>query len=240
MKGTAGIVLAGGRSTRMGSPKAALEWRGSTLLEGVVDAVGRATGRVVVVRAPGQELPALPAGVAVVEDARRDRGPLEAMLAGMRAVAAEAEIVFVAAVDLPFLHPAIVSRVIRALGPGLDAAVPIVAGRPQPLAAAYRIGLLPLVAELAGGPTRRMGELLDRARVARLDEAVLLADPAVAAADPRLAGLGDLDTPADLARARARTSQPMRENGTGRPASTPSSSSATQASADAPASEVTA
>jgi molybdopterin-guanine dinucleotide biosynthesis protein A len=238
MKRTAGIVLAGGRSTRMGSPKAALEWRGSTLLEGVVEAVGRATGRVVVVRAPGQELPALPAGVAVVEDARRDRGPLEAMLAGMRAVAAEAEIVFVAAVDLPFLHPAIVSRVIRALGPGLDGAVPVVAGRPQPLAAAYRIGLLPLVAELAGGPTRRMGELLDRARVARLDEAMLLADPAVAAADPRLAGLGDLDTPADLARARA--AQPMRENGTGRPASTPSTSSATQASAVAPASEVTA
>jgi molybdopterin-guanine dinucleotide biosynthesis protein A len=240
MKGTAGIVLAGGRSTRMGSPKAALEWRGSTLLEGVVDAVGRATGRVVVVRAPGQELPALPAGVAVVEDARRDRGPLEAMLAGMRAVAAEAEIVFVASVDLPFLHPAIVSRVIRALGPGLDAAVPVVAGWPQPLAAAYRIGLLPLVAELAGGPTRRMGELLDRARVARLDEAALLADPAVAASDPRLVGLGDVDTPADLARARARDAQPMRENGTGRPASTPSTSSATQASAVAPASEVTA
>ena len=28
----AGIVLAGGRSTRMGRPKAALEWHGSTLL----------------------------------------------------------------------------------------------------------------------------------------------------------------------------------------------------------------
>ena len=158
----------------------------------------------------------------------------------MRAVAAEAEVVFVAAVDLPFLHPAIVSRVIRALGPGDDAAVPVVAGRPQPLAAAYRIGLLPLVAELAAGPARRMGDLLDRARVAPLDEAALLADPAVAAADPGLAGLGDLDTPADLGRARARAAQPMRENGTGRPASTPSTSSATQASAVAPASEVTA
>ena len=236
MKGTAGIVLAGGRSSRMGTPKAALEWQGSTLLERVVDAVGRATGQVVVVRAPGQALPALPAGVALVEDARPDRGPLEAMLAGMRAVEAEAEVVFVAAVDLPFLHPAIVAGVIRAAGPGVDAAVPVADGRPQPLAAAYRMGLLPLVAELADGPTRRMGELLDRARVAWLDGAVLLADPAVAAADPGLAGLRDLDTPADLARA----DQLMRENGTGRPASTPSTSSATQASAVAPAREVTA
>ena len=176
----------------------------------------------------------------MVEDARPGRGPLEAMLAGMRAVEDAAGIVFVAAVNLPFLHPALVSRVIGAVGPGADAAVPVVAGRPQPLAAAYRIGLLPLVAELAAGPARRMGDLLDRARVAPLDEAALLADPAVAAADPRLAGLGDLDTPADLGRARARAAQPMRENGTGRPASTPSTSSATQASAVAPASEVTA
>ena len=139
----------------------------------------------------------------------------------MRAVEAEAGIVFVAAVDLPFLHPAIVARVIRAVGPAVDAAVPVAGGRPQPLAAAYRIGLLPVVAELAGGPTRRMGELLDRTRVAWLDEAALLADPAVAAADPGLAGLRDLDTPADLAGARARAAQLRRENGTGRPASTP-------------------
>ncbi len=240
MKGTAGIVLAGGRSSRMGTPKAAIEWQGSTLLARVVDAVGRAAGRVVVVSAPGQDLPALPAGVAVVEDARRDRGPLEAMLAGMRAAPAEAAIVFVAAVDLPFLHPAIVARIIRAVGSDADAAVPVVGGRPQPLAAAYRIELLPLVAELADGPTRRMGDLLGRIRVARLDEAVLLADPAVAAADPRLVGLWDLDTPADLAGARARAAQDMREKGTGRPASTAFSSSATQASAVAPAREVTA
>lgn len=240
MEGTAGIVLAGGRSARMGTPKATLEWEGSTLLARVVDAVGRATGRVVVVRSPGQALPALPAGVTMVQDARRDRGPLEAMLAGLKAVEADAEIAFVAAVDLPFLHPAIVARVIRSVGPGVDAAVPVVAGRPQPLAAAYRVGLLPVVAELADGATRRMGELLDRVRVVRLDEAALLADPVVAAADPRLAGLRDLDTPADLADARARAAQLMRENGTGRPASTPSASSATQASAVAPAREVTA
>ena len=32
MEDHAGIVLAGGRSSRMGAPKAALEWHGSTLL----------------------------------------------------------------------------------------------------------------------------------------------------------------------------------------------------------------
>jgi molybdopterin-guanine dinucleotide biosynthesis protein A len=43
----------------MGTPKAALEWHGSTLLRRVTGIVARATGDpVVVVRAPGQELPA--------------------------------------------------------------------------------------------------------------------------------------------------------------------------------------
>src|SRR5215216_2435918 len=66
----AGVVLAGGRSTRMGRPKANLEWHGSTLLHRVTGIVGRAVdGAVVVVRAPDQELPELPPGVRVVEDA---------------------------------------------------------------------------------------------------------------------------------------------------------------------------
>jgi CTP:molybdopterin cytidylyltransferase MocA len=39
-----GIVLAGGRSTRMGSAKAALEWHGSTLLRRVAAIVGRVAG----------------------------------------------------------------------------------------------------------------------------------------------------------------------------------------------------
>jgi molybdopterin-guanine dinucleotide biosynthesis protein A len=53
----AGLVLAGGRSSRMGVPKAALEWHGSTLLRRTCGVLQRAGLQpVVVVRAPGQEL----------------------------------------------------------------------------------------------------------------------------------------------------------------------------------------
>ena len=52
----------------MGSPKAALEWHGSTLLRRTVGILARATGGpVVVVRAWGQELPPLPPDVEVVD-----------------------------------------------------------------------------------------------------------------------------------------------------------------------------
>src|SRR4029077_17322322 len=85
MHDAAAIVLAGGRSSRMGSPKAALGCHGSTLLRGVAGIVARAVdGPVIVVRAPGQELPALPPSVEVVEDARQGRGPLPGPDAGRR------------------------------------------------------------------------------------------------------------------------------------------------------------
>ena len=44
MAQAAAIVLAGGRSSRMGSPKAELEWHGSTLLRRVTGLVARADG----------------------------------------------------------------------------------------------------------------------------------------------------------------------------------------------------
>src|SRR6266581_6089080 len=101
----AGIVLAGGRSSRMGTPKAALEWHGSTLLRRTAGVLARMVdGPVVVVRAPGQALPALPAQVEVVEDPREGLGPLQGLAAGLAAAADRAEIAFVCSTDMPFLH----------------------------------------------------------------------------------------------------------------------------------------
>jgi molybdopterin-guanine dinucleotide biosynthesis protein A len=228
----AGIVLAGGRSTRMGRPKAGLAWEGTTLLGAVVTALAPVVARVIVVRAPGQELPALPAGILVTEDQVAGRGPLEGIRAGMSAAGDHPRVV-VAAVDLPFLGPALVARLLAALTGDADAAVPVVGGRPQPLLAAYRTVLLPEVARLLDAGERRAGALLEGRRVAWLDEAALRDDPAVRAADPGLAGVRDVDTPQDY-----RAAQSSRDTGTGAPAATPAPSSGSQASTRAPASEV--
>ena len=80
----AGVVLAGGRSSRMGRPKSGLEWHGATLLFRTAAVVARAvTGPVVVVRAPGQELPALPDGVQTVDDPVEGLGPMQGVAAGL-------------------------------------------------------------------------------------------------------------------------------------------------------------
>src|SRR5262245_27782603 len=98
----------------MGAAKAGLEWHGSTLLYRAAALMTRTVGGpVVVVAAPGQELPELPAGVAVAEDPVEGLGPMQGLAVGLATVADEAESAFVCSTDLPFLHPAYVRRVLR-------------------------------------------------------------------------------------------------------------------------------
>jgi molybdopterin-guanine dinucleotide biosynthesis protein A len=205
MATAAGIVLAGGRSSRMGTPKAGLEWHGSTLLRRIVGIVDRSVdGPVIVVRAPGQELPALPADVEVVEDAEEGRGPLQGLAAGLGAARERAEVAYATSTDVPFLHPMFVRRVLATLRADVDVVLPHVGGYPQPLAAAYRVELLDVVERLIAEDRMRPAFLFEASRVRRLDAAELLADPALAALDPDLDSVLNLNEPDDYATARAR------------------------------------
>ena len=205
MPGSAGVVLAGGRSSRMGTPKAALEWHGSTLLWRTVAILARATGGpVVVVRAPGQALPPLPPGTEVVADPREGLGPVQGLAAGLAALAGRVELAFVSATDMPFLHPAFVRRVLAAVADGADVGLPVARGYPQPLAAAYRVALAPLAGELVARQRLRPAFLFEACAVARLDEAALRADAVLAALDPGLDSLVNVNEPAGYQAARAR------------------------------------
>jgi molybdopterin-guanine dinucleotide biosynthesis protein A len=205
MAEAAGIVLAGGRSSRMGTSKAALEWHGSTLLRRVTGILARVVdGPVVVARAPGQALPELPPGVEVVEDEIEGRGPLQGLAGALAAVADRATVAYVSSTDVPLLHPRFVRRVLDAVDEETDVALPEVGGFPQPLAAAYRTGLLALVERLVAEDRLRPAFLFEACRVRRLDEAALLEDPALAALDPALESVLNLNEPADYQRARVR------------------------------------
>jgi molybdenum cofactor guanylyltransferase len=205
MPGCAGVVLAGGRSSRMGTPKAALEWHGSTLLRRTAGVIARVVdGPIVVVRAPGQELPELPLGVEVVEDPAEGKGPVQGIAAGLAALTGRAEVAFVCSTDMPFLHPAFVRRVMRAVLDGADVGLPVARGYPQPLAAAYRVTLAPVAERLVAEERLRPAFLLDGCVVERLDEDKLRADPVLAAADPELESVVNVNEPADYAAARER------------------------------------
>ncbi|MPZ00178.1 MAG: NTP transferase domain-containing protein [Actinophytocola sp.] len=209
-RAAAGVVLAGGRSTRMGTAKAALEWHGSTLLRRVTGVVGRAVdGPVIVVRAPGQELPALDPRVLVHDDPAEGRGPMQGLAVGLAAAAEHAPFAFVCSTDLPFLHSAFVAAVLRGFGPGepeghTDVVLPHVGGYRQPMAAGYRTDLAPRVEKLIDAGRMRPAHLFEEVTVRQLDEAMLLADPRLADADPELDSVLNVNAPEDYRAARAR------------------------------------
>jgi molybdopterin-guanine dinucleotide biosynthesis protein A len=96
------MVLAGGRSTRMGRDKALLDWRGRPLLERQLDAL-RAAG-VDDVRVSGDR-----PDYGGVADARPGLGPLGGLAGVAGAVAGEADLVVIP-VDMPLLGAALLRR----------------------------------------------------------------------------------------------------------------------------------
>ncbi len=189
----------------MGTPKAALEWHGSTLLRRTIGVIARVVdGPVVVVRAPGQELPALPAGVEVADDPREGKGPIQGIAVGLAALTGRAEVAFVSSTDMPFLHPAFVRRVLRTAQDGADVGLPVARGFPQPLAASYRVQLAQIAERLVEQDRLRPAFLFDECVVERMDEAALRADPVLAALDPELESVLNVNEPADYAAARGR------------------------------------
>lgn len=196
------ILLLGGRSSRMGSPKADLDWHGTPLSVHMAGLLGAAVdGPVVAVAQPDAPAPAMPPGVELVRDAVHDEGPLRGLEAGLAAHEGRADRVFAAAIDLPLLAPALVRGLLAVLDdPGVDAAVPVIDGRRQPLAAAYRTAVLPVLRDLLARGERSATALTAAVPVRLLDEAALRALPGVAAADPDLRSLAGANTPDEWAR----------------------------------------
>ena len=139
----AGIVLAGGQSTRLGRDKASELVKSRSLLQRVLDRLDGFVDEYVVVTAPGQELAPLFASrpISTVEDAYPGAGPLGGLYTGLSSMAAPRAIAV--ACDMPLLKPALLSLLLR-LQPGHDAVVPRNA-LPEPLCAVYAAACLPAV-----------------------------------------------------------------------------------------------
>lgn len=185
-----GVVLCGGQSSRMGRPKAWLPFGVELMLPRVVRLLSEAVAPVVVVAAPGQDVPPLPSGIDIVRDPEQGRGPLQGLAAGLEALRGHAEAAYLSSCDVPFLQPAFVRRLIELLGDHIIC-VPDIGGYRHPLAAVYRL-------EVAAVASRLLSE--NRLRPAFLFEEVptrIVGPEEMADADPTFQTLRNLNTPAD-------------------------------------------
>jgi len=133
MKAIAGFILAGGRSSRMGTDKAFLELGGRPLIAGAVKLAHEVAAEVKIVGDPEK----FSAYGPVVADVYRDRGPLGGIHAALKETDAEWNLIL--GVDLPFLTAAFLEYLLkRAQSADAMVTVPSTGGYLQPLCAVYR------------------------------------------------------------------------------------------------------
>lgn len=156
-----GIVLCGGRSRRMGTPKAWLPFGSEYLLQRMARIVAGVVQPVVVAARRGQALPPLPGDVVLAYDAVENKGPLAGLAAGFEVLADHCEAAFVTSCDHPLLQPHFVKRLIELLGedPGV---VPIHEERVYPLTAVYRLDTRAILTELLTQEDLRVRNFVDR------------------------------------------------------------------------------
>ena len=148
MEKTGGLILCGGKSSRMGFDKGALRFEGETLLQRVLGRMRQVASPVVVCFSATAPAPLLPPDVLVARDEQPERGPLWGLLEGFRVLAGKAEQALVLPVDMPFFTVDWLRRLEAGLE-GQRACLCQWEGYVNALTAAYRMDLLPKLDALA-------------------------------------------------------------------------------------------
>jgi molybdopterin-guanine dinucleotide biosynthesis protein A len=203
-----GILLAGGRSRRMGRDKAWERLAGRPLVLWVLDVLKEVSQEQLVVARDAQQARRLEElGVPVVVDRFEARGPLTGIHAGL--AESKTDLCLVVACDLPLVRPALLELLAAAVGP-MHAALPYVGEGPpparlgamtardaglQPLLAAYRRSCLPALEKLL-----RAGPMPTTALISLL-KAKMLPPEIWREADPDGRSFYNVNTPEDLAEA---------------------------------------
>ena len=190
-----GIVLAGGRSQRLGRVKALENIGGRPLAHRVIDRISQVTEEIVVVVAEQSQADALhlEEGHRVALDRYPGGGALGGIFTGL--TAARHQWGIAVACDMPFLNLALLRRML-CLRQGADAVVPMLRGWPEPTHAIYSKTCLPFMEERLLADDRKITRFFEKVRVTYLPE------KEVAALDPYFLSFFNVNTPQDLARAR--------------------------------------
>ncbi|WP_026698001.1 molybdenum cofactor guanylyltransferase [Alkalicoccus chagannorensis] len=167
---TAGILLAGGRSTRMGSMKALLQIGDKTAAGHVLQTLQDTTEKQICIANEPDALSFLPVRVTV--DLRPHEGPLAGIETGMETV--DASYYVTAACDMPLIDPRILQWMIhQAAEKQADILLPHIDGRDQPLCAVYSRSTLPAVKASLDAGIRAVKPLFDQMHTVRISESEL-------------------------------------------------------------------
>lgn len=189
-----GVLLAGGKSRRMGADKRFLAVGEETLLERSCNLLSKIFEHVCIVIA--QDSQPLEAHVPVIRDLVPSCGSLGGLYTGLHQ--ATTEHIFLAACDMPFLHPALVQHIVSQKDE-MDVVLAYWDGRPQPTHAVYSQNCLPVIEELIGDEDLKIQRLIETPAL----RVRLITEDQIRQIDPEGRSFLNVNTPFDLDRARS-------------------------------------
>jgi molybdopterin-guanine dinucleotide biosynthesis protein A len=187
-----GVILAGGKSLRMGRDKAFLELGGTAVIERVISALGGITERLIIVT--DDPLKYAGYGLETASDIYPGVGVLGGIHTGLSYMREDSG--FFCACDMPFINPDLVKFIIEKRGRA-SAAVPRVGGELEPLFAVYSKNCLKPAEDAIKAGEKRIISFFDNIKVKEIPEAE------IKSIDPDLLSFMNLNTPEDLKRAGA-------------------------------------
>ena len=202
--GATGLILAGGKSTRLGRDKALLPWPSesseTTLLYHVHTVLASVCAEVIVV---GNRADLT--GFTVVPDVSAVGSSLTGLVSGLQA--ARTPLALAVACDMPFLNAQLLQALVALASGAWDAVAPVIRKEPETLHTVYHRRSLATATQMLQAGDLKLARLLQRLRVRRvsLDE--------VRELDPDLASFENVNTAEELSQARARARSRMPNSG---------------------------
>ncbi|HEY31969.1 MAG TPA: molybdenum cofactor guanylyltransferase [Dehalococcoidia bacterium] len=197
---TSAIVLAGGRSRRLGDNKVMKTVGSKSLLEQVVSCVVSLSDEIVIVAA--EERLVLPLtgypNLRVVTDIYPGKGPLGGIYTGLKVSAAFRNLVVAA--DMPFLNKALL-RYMLGLANGVDLVAPRIGDQVEPLHAVYTRSCLAQIEQMLSEGELGVHRLFPRVNVRYVDE------DEIKRFDPTQLSFFNVNTESDLEVAREMASR---------------------------------
>lgn len=190
----ASIVLAGGRSSRLGQDKISLVIGGEGLLQRTIDHLKQLNQEIILVLAQGQSLPEFDSStdVRLVMDVELGKGPLVGVYSGLKASNDDYNVIV--ACDMPFLNVELL-RYMTGVVPGFDIAIPRIGDKVEPLHAVYSRACLDIIETMMRERNLKVSNLLE------LANARFIEGDELDKFDPNHESWFNINMPADLKKA---------------------------------------
>jgi len=188
VKGFTGVILAGGMSSRFGSNKAFAEINGTPLIKKVVNAMGAVFGELIIIANSPQDYSFL--NIPVHEDMIKGFGPLGGIYTGLQKM--PGQFGFFVACDMPFLNGNLIRYITDVTNDDLDAVVPRVDWKMEPLHALYSKNCIHAIKELIDAGECMISKFFQAIRVRFINE------QEIRKYDPMLRSFFNINRPGEL------------------------------------------